>query len=124
MSNNYNSNDGFRPGFWGPPLWFFLHCISFNYPVKPTRTEKQSYFDFIHTLPYVLPCRLCREHLEIEIAYNFTFDVMKNRESFSKWMHQLHNSINKKLNKKEHRYEHVRDVYETYRHKDKDETGL
>jgi hypothetical protein len=25
---------------WGPHLWFSLHTISFNYPLKPSDTEQ------------------------------------------------------------------------------------
>ena len=25
---------------WGPHLWFSLHTISFNYPLKPTENDK------------------------------------------------------------------------------------
>ena len=28
---------------WGPSLWQYLHTMSFNYPVKPTKEDKKNY---------------------------------------------------------------------------------
>jgi hypothetical protein len=25
---------------WGSPMWHVLHTISFNYPIKPTKEQK------------------------------------------------------------------------------------
>ena len=32
---NFKSNDGMLTSVWGPSLWHVLHCMSFNYPIKP-----------------------------------------------------------------------------------------
>ncbi len=37
---HYNSGDGMLTTVWGPSLWHYLHTMSFNYPVKPTKTDK------------------------------------------------------------------------------------
>ena len=37
---DYNSGDGMLTSVWGPVFWFFLHTMSFNYPVKPTEENK------------------------------------------------------------------------------------
>ena len=44
---DYISNDGMLTSVWGPPLWHVLHCISFNYPNKPTKSDKKNYKRFI-----------------------------------------------------------------------------
>ena len=36
-----NSGDGMLTSVWGPPMWHTLHTISFNYPVKPTKEQKE-----------------------------------------------------------------------------------
>ena len=38
---DFNSPDGMLTYVWGPPMWHTLHTISFNYPVKPTETQKK-----------------------------------------------------------------------------------
>jgi hypothetical protein len=52
---DYNSGDGMLTSVWGPPMWHFLHTMSFNYPVSPTAEDKKNYSDFIYNLRYVLP---------------------------------------------------------------------
>ena len=47
---DYNSNNGMLTTVWGPPLWHFLHLMSFNYPVNPTKKQKRDYKRFIHDL--------------------------------------------------------------------------
>ena len=38
--SDFKSKDGMLTSVWGPSLWHYLHTMSFNYPVKPTETEK------------------------------------------------------------------------------------
>ena len=26
---------------WGPSMWHYLHTMSFNYPIKPTKKKKK-----------------------------------------------------------------------------------
>ena len=46
---DYNSGDGMLTSVWGPPMWHFLHTMSFNYPVDPTDEDKKNYRDYIYT---------------------------------------------------------------------------
>ena len=39
--DDYNSGDGMLTAIWGPPMWHTLHTISFNYPVKPSKEQKE-----------------------------------------------------------------------------------
>ena len=54
------SGDGMLTTVWGPPMWHFLHTMSFNYPAVPSDEQKQLYREFMLSLPNVLPCRYCR----------------------------------------------------------------
>jgi len=114
---DYNSNDGMLTYIWGPALWHSLHIISFNYPVKPTKEQQKYYYNFFINLKNILPCKYCRENyvknLELLPLDN---KVLKNRESFSRWVYKLHELVNKHLNKKSNlKYEEVRDRYEVFR---------
>ena len=51
--NDYNSSDGMLTSIWGPSLWHTLHTISFNYPIKPTKKDKENYYNFIISLEHV-----------------------------------------------------------------------
>ena len=99
---HYNSGDGMLTTVWGPSLWHSMHTISFNYPVNPTKQEKKHYRDFIINLQYVLPCKYCRINLRNNLKMMpLNKCHMKNRETFSRYVYNLHELVNKKLKKKE-----------------------
>lgn len=115
--NDYNSGDGMLTSIWGPPLWHALHTMSFNYPVKPSKEQKQYYQEFFNNLKNVLPCRYCRDNYILNLEkYPINSKVLKNRESFSKWLYNIHELINTNLNKKSGlTYDEIRDRYEHFR---------
>lgn len=116
-TNDYNSGDGMLTSVWGPALWHFLHTMSFNYPVNPTNKHRKKYKEFIISLQSILPCLYCRENLKKNlIDLNFSDKDMKNRETFSKFIYNLHEHINKMLGKKSGlTYCDVRERYEHFR---------
>lgn len=114
---DYNSNDGMLTTIWGPGMWHYLHTMSFNYPVHPTEQDKKHYRDFVLSLQYVLPCGKCRKNL----VKNFKrlplkMEDMNSRATFSKYVYDLHEVVNKMLCKKSIlTYEDVRERYEHFR---------
>ena len=116
-NQDYESNDGMLVSVWGPSAWHFLHTMSFNYPVHPTDEDKTHYMDYVLNLQHVLPCGKCRKNL----VKNFkklplTISTMENRKTFSKYVYDLHEVINKMLHKKSNlSYDMVRERYEHYR---------
>ena len=98
---DFNSSDGMLTYVWGPSLWHFLHTMSFNYPVKPTKKQKTDYHNFISNLQNILPCGHCRNNLSKNlINAKLTKTVFNNRENFSKFIYRLHNTVNQMLGKK------------------------
>jgi len=114
---DYNSGDGMLTTVWGPPMWHFLHTMSFNYPVEPTPEDKKHYKDFIYSLRYVLPCKYCRMNLKNNLKQKpLQMCHMKNRETFSRYIYELHELVNKMLKKKSNlTYCDVRERYEHFR---------
>jgi len=114
---DYNSNDGMLTTVWGPSQWHFLHTMSFNYPVEPTKEDKKNYLNYIYSLRYVLPCGKCRANLHKNLKkLPLRMSDMKSRETFSRYVYNLHELINKMLDKKQGpSYEKVRDTYENFR---------
>lgn len=113
----YNSGDGMLTSVWGPSMWHYLHTMSFNYPVKPTNQDKKHYKNFILSLQYVLPCKYCRINLTNNYKkFPLKDEIFINRESFSRYIYNLHELINKMLGKKSNlTYCQVRDRYENFR---------
>ena len=98
---DFSSGDGMLTSVWGPSLWHYLHTMSFNYPVKPTKQDKKNYKNFVYSLRNVLPCKYCRLNLRKNLkVIPIKPNDLKNRCNFSKWMYKLHELINKMLGKK------------------------
>lgn len=114
---NFKSGDGMLTTVWGPSLWHYMHTMSFNYPIKPTNNDKKYYKDFIINLQYVLPCKYCRDNLKKNFkAHPLRKCDMRNRETYSKYVYKLHETINKMLGKKSGlTYCDIRERYEHFR---------
>ena len=114
---DYNSGDGMLTTVFGPPMWHFLHIMSFNYPVNPTQEDKNHYKDFIYSLRYVLPCKYCRINLTSNLKQKpLQMCHMESRETFSRYIYELHELINKMLKKQSNlSYCDVRERYEHFR---------
>ena len=112
---------GMQTRVWGPAGWLFLHCIAQNYPHDPNDEQKVNYFEFFKILGNVFPCRYCRESYNkfiLEKGSCLNIDVMKSRETLSKWLYNIHNKVNEKLGVKEiPEFKDVWDRYESYRSK-------
>ena len=114
---DFSSGDGFLVSVWGPLQWTFLHIMSFNYPINPTPEDKKHYRDYVLNLQYVLPCKYCR----INLTNNFKKKPlqmchMASRETFSRYIYELHETVNRMLKKKSKlSYCDVRERYEHFR---------
>jgi hypothetical protein len=119
IKGKYMSKEGMITRLWGPPLWHFLHTISFNYPTEPTKQDKNRYKKFILQLQYVLPCKYCRQNLKKNLKkLPLTYKYLNSRHDFSLYMYKLHELVNTMLGKKSGlTYEQVRDRYESFRAK-------
>ena len=120
---DFSSGDGMMTKIWGPLQWTFLHTMSFNYPVNPTIEDKKHYRDYVLNLRYILPCKYCR----INLANNFKKKPlqmchMASRDTFSRYIYDLHETVNKMLHKKSNlTYCDVRERYEHFRSRCTDE---
>jgi hypothetical protein len=115
--SDYSSGDGMLTTVWGPAMWHYLHTMSFNYPVEPTQENKKNYRDFVLNLRNVLPCKYCRINLTNNLKKKpLLMCHMKSRATFSRYVYELHELINKMLGKKTHlTYCDVRERYEHFR---------
>ena len=131
-TNDFNSDNGMLTSVWGPGLWHFLHTMSFNYPTHPTNENKKKYSDFILSLVHILPCKHCRVNLKSNLKkHPLTDKYMTSRDTFSKYVYDLHECVNKLLGKQSAltyddvklRYEDFRSRCSVQRKKQKAESG-
>lgn len=87
------------PKIWGPHYWFFLHTLAMTYPHHPNAVTKKKYYEFIQNLPLFIPVEQISKELEQLIDKYPITPYLDNRESFTRWMHFIHNKINEKLEK-------------------------
>ena len=97
-----------------------LHCIAQNFPVNPTRYQKRQYLSFFRGLGHVLPCKFCRSSYKTFISRNgkapLNMRVMRNRDTFGRWLYDVHNCVNDRLMvKRRPSFESVRRKYERFR---------
>lgn len=114
---DFYSGDGFLTTVWGPSMWHSLHTISFNYPVNPTEEQKRQYRNYILSLQNILPCGACRKNLKTNFRHlPLKMSNMKSRDTFSRYIYNLHELVNKMLKKKSNlTYCDVRERYEHFR---------
>lgn len=102
----------FQPEVWGGDVWRTFHGILFKYPNEPTPEDKMRWLSFILNLPYFLPCGECSLNLVAELkALPPTDEVFKNTTTLAQWGTELHNSVNKRLNKPLVTFKDVVDFY-------------
>jgi hypothetical protein len=120
---DYYTGDGFLTTIWGPTQWHMLHTISFNYPINPTTEQKNHYRNYVLSLQNILPCGACRKNLAMNLKHlPLTMSHMKNRDTFSRYIYNLHELVNKMLKKKSNlSYCDVRERYEHFRSRCVDE---
>lgn len=87
------------PLIWGPSAWSFIHFLTIAYPDKPTREDIENHKNFINLLPKILPCSICKNHIEKNLE-DIDFElILSSKNSYMNFMWDLHNKVNS-LNKR------------------------
>lgn len=97
---------------WGPHMWFTLHSITFNYPIKPTNDDKNNYKNFFIYLQNVIPCNICKKNYIRHLKEYPLDNNLNSRMDLVKWMINLHNAVNGETGKKILSYDNVIKKYE------------
>lgn len=103
----YDSTEKFLGGYrmpispdkWGPVFWDTLHYVSLGYPeTNPSVNVKQSAFELMSSLPFLLPCSTCRDHLAetYENEMPLTPNVFESRQALGTYIVTLRDLIKSK----------------------------
>ena len=96
-------------------MWHYLHTMSFNYPVNPTKRKKIINVLYCHCKMFY-SCKYCRINLKNFQLLPLTDKEMTNRDTFSRYIYNLHETVNKMLKKKSGlKFCDVRERYEHFR---------
>jgi|SRR5271154_2328592 len=88
------------PEIWGRYGWNFLHLITYAYPDNPNESDKKHYYEYFHTLQYVLPCAKCQYNMSHHLRkYPLTNEVLSCKANIVRWGIDLHNVVNYYLGK-------------------------
>ena len=91
----------FPPAVWGPFFWHTIHIVAMGYPKEPNYTDKRCAKEFYESLAFLLPCGVCKEHYKKHLENNPIAPFLDTRRDLLKWTINIHNDVNKMLNKPE-----------------------
>lgn len=100
---------------WGPAVWTHAHCYTFKYPDEPSAQDRDQAIAFFTLLPFTLPCGLCGFHFitMLKEQHPLTDDALRDKTSLTRWLNTVHNTVNRRLGKKEVTYEEAKRLFLT-----------
>lgn len=97
MSLSGKSN--INPKLWGPHFWQTFHFTAYGYPSNPNSTDKSAYKTFYIHFMKILPCDKCSVSSQEIIDTSLLEKALESKETLIRWTYDLHDKVNKKLNK-------------------------
>ena len=86
---------------WGPCAWNTLHSFCHTSPHSLRREEMDDMERFLLLFAKQLPCPSCRRHFTSYLQENLTEEVLAGRKSLVRFMNEAHNTVNRRLGKRE-----------------------
>eukprot|EP01035_Chromulina_nebulosa_P018899 gene18899-24698_t len=105
LSNKLEDNDD-SSGLGGCPLdrselgrstWGLIHTIAAHYPDNPNDTDKTNVLNFVQSLAYLYPCKICAVDFQIYLKEHPP--KINSRSDLILWFCELHNDVNDRLGK-------------------------
>jgi len=87
------------PSVWGPFFWHTIHITALSYPENPSYAVKRAAKDLFESLAHLIPCPKCREHYTTHLQKTPISPHLDRREDLFRWTINLHNEVNKSLDK-------------------------
>merc|ERR1719230_862583 len=82
------------PDSWGPSMWRSLHCIAHHMPPRLPGESQESFKAMVNSLPQLLPCKVCGDHLKQYLAEDPVNSHLGTRDDMEQWLVRLHNKVN------------------------------
>jgi len=87
------------PASWGPAMWRSLHCIAHHLPPKMSGDSQHTFKSLVETLPSLLPCKVCGQHLTQHLREDPITGHLDTRDHVEAWLVKLHNKVNAETGK-------------------------
>lgn len=87
------------PQIFGPGIWWTLHTTASTYPTNPDPETFKGCVAFVNSVPSMLPCKQCKEHLREELSKRDVHAACSNAEDLSQMWCSIHNVVNKRNGK-------------------------
>lgn len=94
---------------WGTHAWHFMHFASFRFPEEPTMAQSAAAARWIKDLAHMLPCPTCAAHWTDYVSSNPPGAL--NRRTLSRYVFDAHNSVNKRIGKRQISWEAAKRMY-------------
>lgn len=95
---------------WGNNIWFLLHTISYKIKEDSFCIIKNDLIEVFRNICSNLPCPDCAKDA-IYVINKINFNSINNKEDFKMMIFNFHNHVNRKLKKKEFKYEDFDNKY-------------
>lgn len=93
----------------GRHTWALLHSMAASYPTVPTEKDKKLMEDFLFGLAVHYPCKICGTHLLKMLKKHGV--KHGSRDELINYMCDIHNIVNKVLNKEKFDCSKAKDVW-------------
>ena len=74
--------------------------VSLHYSNHPTKQEMDNNFNLVQNFMNTLPCDKCKKEIKKLVTNKDLQLSLENRDKFVKYFWNIHNSVNKRLNKR------------------------
>jgi|SRR3990172_12347904 len=108
LSEKYFFENCKNPKYWGPFFWKVIHSFAASY--RPA--AKESFVNFINSLPGIIPCVQCKKKLnELLANVPLTDEYLLDNNRLFLWSFIFHDMVNKGLKKTSPPFEMVKAIY-------------
>lgn len=85
-------------GVWGPPTWTLFHALAAKIHEDKFAQVKPQLISFIKMICFNLPCPTCAGHAK-SVLSKVDFRRITTPTMLQNFLHEFHNSVNKRKNK-------------------------
>jgi hypothetical protein len=95
---------------WGNNIWYLFHTISYKLKEESFTIVKNDLIEIFKNICKNLPCPDCSKDAT-EVISKINFNTINTKEEFKILLFNFHNYVNRKLKKKEFKYEDFDNKY-------------